>query len=260
MRDKYVGDVGDYYKYALLRHLSDSRHGGLKLGVVWYLFADPCVANDGNHRSYLGKPQRFRYLDPELYNAMPSLDDSAPRSVHAVERKGILPGARFFSEPLSLSHLPKGNSAAIAERIRHRGAWLERALAATIAADLIFVDPDNGLEVSSTPIHRDAAPKFTFYRELRPFWSRSQSLVIYQHKNLRQTSAAQMAERMGNLMEELPGATIDAVYFPSGSGRMFFVAAQPHHAALLRDRLNSFRAKTDGHIRSFPVALPVAAE
>ncbi len=36
MQNRYVGDIGDYAKYSLLRALSR----GCKLGVSWYLFPD----------------------------------------------------------------------------------------------------------------------------------------------------------------------------------------------------------------------------
>ena len=47
MQDCYVGDVGDFVKYGLLRALSD----GKRLGVAWYLRTDPDTtkADDGSH-------------------------------------------------------------------------------------------------------------------------------------------------------------------------------------------------------------------
>ena len=47
MQDQYVGDIGDFGKYGLLRHLFGRPEGAdaapedaLRLGVVWYLFPD----------------------------------------------------------------------------------------------------------------------------------------------------------------------------------------------------------------------------
>ena len=103
MQDKYVGDVGDYYKYGLLRHLIGHTAGDqsnrLKLGVVWYLFNDPCERNDGNHRSYLEErnSRLFRPLDPELYDAMSVFEDPTRRSVGEVDRLGH--SARRFDIP-----------------------------------------------------------------------------------------------------------------------------------------------------------------
>ena len=58
MRDRYVGDIGDFAKYGLLRAIGK----GKRLGVAWYL----CVGNeaprvdseevstgDGRHTAYL---------------------------------------------------------------------------------------------------------------------------------------------------------------------------------------------------------------
>ena len=260
MRDKYVGDVGDYYKYGLLRHLIGHTAGDqssrLKLGVVWYLFNDPCERNDGNHRSYLEErnSRLFRPLDPELYDAMSVFEDPSRRSVGEVDRLGILPGALTFPKPLSLSRLPRGTSDAIGDRIRYRNGWLDDAVGSTAGADIIFLDPDNGLQVPSTPFHRDAAPKYAFYSELLPFWTRGQSLVIYQHKNLHQKASAQITERQEELEVNLPGGAIRSVYFPSGSGRIFIVVAQPHHSELMLRRLDSFRRLGGDHIRSLPTS------
>ena len=37
MKNQYVGDIGDYGKYALLKAFSDN---GVKLGINWYLTDD----------------------------------------------------------------------------------------------------------------------------------------------------------------------------------------------------------------------------
>ena len=56
MKNRYVGDVGDFGKYGLLRHLagmtSEDDLDSLKLGMVWYLRPDDC-GNDGRHTGYL---------------------------------------------------------------------------------------------------------------------------------------------------------------------------------------------------------------
>ena len=47
MQNQFVGDIGDYAKYALLRRLSVGR----KLGVAWYLHPDSGAG--GNFIQYL---------------------------------------------------------------------------------------------------------------------------------------------------------------------------------------------------------------
>jgi hypothetical protein len=57
MQNRYVGDIGDYGKYALLRHLCACATGkSLRLGVIWCLFPDETINNDGKHISYLKDP------------------------------------------------------------------------------------------------------------------------------------------------------------------------------------------------------------
>ena len=43
MQDRYVGDVGDFVKYGLLRAI----RGTKRLGVAWYLHPDAGPAGDG---------------------------------------------------------------------------------------------------------------------------------------------------------------------------------------------------------------------
>ena len=83
MQDRYTGDIGDYIKYALLRALSP----GLKLGIAWYLYPDENHNSDGKHVQYLQDPQRWRHLDPELFDALKQIVESN-RSVSAVAAAG----------------------------------------------------------------------------------------------------------------------------------------------------------------------------
>lgn len=256
MRDNYVGDVGDFYKYGLLRYLTGQTANDslspLKFGVIWYLYPDPCKDTDGLHLDYLGDKlrDRFRPCDPQLYDALGKLVASNRRSVLEVQKRGILPATTdFFAEPLSFAGLPKGTRAAIDERLLYRQRWLNRALAATENADIIFCDPDNGLETKSTAIHQDKGAKFCFYEELAPFWQRGQSLIIYQHKNLHQTAAVQIANRTAELYKQFGGEATESVYFPAYGGRIFFLLVNKPHAHHFTTRLIPFKKKFRTHIR-----------
>ena len=63
MKNQYVGDVGDYGKYGLLRYISNK---GIHIGVNWYLTEDD-DSNDGKFISYLSKESERKY-DGELYD------------------------------------------------------------------------------------------------------------------------------------------------------------------------------------------------
>ena len=51
MKNQYVGDIGDYGKYGLLRFLANR---GIKIGVNWYL-TDDDGSSDGKFTKYLKK-------------------------------------------------------------------------------------------------------------------------------------------------------------------------------------------------------------
>lgn len=51
MKNQYVGDIGDYGKYSLLRDFAEA---GVKVGINWYLTEDD-GSNDGKFVDYLKK-------------------------------------------------------------------------------------------------------------------------------------------------------------------------------------------------------------
>jgi hypothetical protein len=93
MQDKYVGDIGDYFKYSLLRRLKK----GKLLGVFWYLFPDE-LNGDGSFIGYLEKPDKWRHLDPELFDALKSLKETNHRNVASITQSHVLDGALFSAE------------------------------------------------------------------------------------------------------------------------------------------------------------------
>lgn len=73
MQNRYVGDIGDFGKYHLLKSLCSGNDdkGDLSLGVVWYLVPDENHNEDGKHIRYLEQSAsnlaRFRKGDPLLF-------------------------------------------------------------------------------------------------------------------------------------------------------------------------------------------------
>lgn len=252
MRNNYVGDIGDFFKYGLLRSLSDGASDGLKLGVVWYLYEDPCKPTDGLHLDYLERKhrERFRLCNATLYDALKGIIDGKKRHVSEIPRRRILPeGTMFFEDPLSFAEFPKGSEASIRERLQYRNGWIARAMAKTACCTHVFFDPDNGLQIDSVPRHRDKAAKFCYFDDLAPFWNRGQSLIIYQHCNRNGSVQEQIAECKNQLLERCPGAAfVRGIYlFPYG-GRVFFVIAQDVHATTLRNGLDDFEQRFAAHI------------
>ncbi|MDP2948491.1 MAG: hypothetical protein Q8P22_03000, partial [Chloroflexota bacterium] len=128
MQDRYVGDLGDFGKYALLKSLCSSAFAEpeLRLGVVWYLVADERKGNDGRYTDYLKDTgqngARFRRCDPSLYDALRRIVHSEQRGVLSVRTGGVLPtGTAFYEEPLTFKDVP------VKGRLPHRSRWLRGA-------------------------------------------------------------------------------------------------------------------------------------
>jgi hypothetical protein len=223
MQDRYVGDVGDFAKYALLRRLvggPDERR--IRLGVAWCLFPDETHNNDGRYVSYLDRPA-FEGLDDRLLRTLRRIVGSGKRAVSSVSRSGIFPRETVF---FAASVADSGTRHSQADRLRHRTDWLARCLTKTETCDLVFFDPDNGLEVASVPKRHPNAGKYIYWDEVDPFWRRGQALLIYHHLN-RTASADQQVRRMQDRFRSmLGGGSAIPLVFRRGSCRIFWLACR----------------------------------
>jgi len=176
MKDQYVGDIGDYGKYVLLRALAQH----YSVGVNWYL-TPPDGKTDGKFTEYLTRvsdsmdSKLFQRLKELLYSADGTLLNKN-RNVAAIESSDILPNALFFNETIDFSKA--------IDRKAYRKDWVSRSLDALGQPDIIFLDPDNGLEVKSVPPTRKDGIKFVTYDEAQRYYERAKvALVIYNHRD-----------------------------------------------------------------------------
>lgn len=132
MQHRYAGDIGDYIKLALLRSLQKQR----RLGVAWFLYPDECHNADGRHTAYLREPDKWRHLDPDLFDHL-SDEVVTARSIHSL-KWALDVETSFVDEPVP-GRLPAP------ERSAARRLWFDNCLARLSQADLVFADPDNGL-------------------------------------------------------------------------------------------------------------------
>jgi hypothetical protein len=225
MQHRYVGDVGDFGKYALLRRLTGV--GGemkVRLGIVWCLFPNESHNMDGKYVSYLDAPH-FRDLDPDLLMALRNIVTKEERLVTSVLSAGILPTETVScEEPVTVPGLDR---IATRDRISYRSEWLRRCFERTEACDLVFFDPDNGIETASVPKHHPRAGKYIYWNELQPFWRRGNTLLIYHHLNRTVSTAQQIQVLRLRFRSEFDDAVIVPLVFRRGSSRVFCLV---HHA------------------------------
>lgn len=154
MQNRYTGDIGDFVRYALLRVLSE----GQQLGVAWYLYPDETHNNDGMHIKYLCRPEVWRPLDPELFDALADVINRwqtgvGQRTIAEALNRNLLPGAVFADELLDVDvRSPDWCQPGVWEtnwlaqfKRDWRARWFERVMAKMDGRDIVYVDPDNSL-------------------------------------------------------------------------------------------------------------------
>ncbi|MFP4641964.1 MAG: hypothetical protein ACLFPU_07290 [Dehalococcoidia bacterium] len=222
MKNQYFGDVNDYRKYGLLRALQSC--GEHKLLVVWMLTPDD-GGTDGQIRSYLQHPGEWEHFDPELYNRLLHILQSpvTPR-VSLLEGSGLLPRTAFYSETV-----PNDRDG--------RQSWREGLMNLASGADIVFFDPDNGIEVPSKPVGLNGSSKYVTWDEIKKVWDAGCSLLIYQH--FHRKPRHEFAECMASKLQECTGAALtEAFRMPNV---LFLLAAHPKHEASLREAIACVR-------------------
>src|ERR1039457_5750770 len=118
MQERYAGDVGDFGKFGLLRHLcgetAQDKHPRMKAGVIWYRVGDETHNADGRHTPYLDRNprngHRLRACHEAVYDWLAAVVSDNRRSVAALERADLLPNAVYWDAVISTP----------------RGGWLDR--------------------------------------------------------------------------------------------------------------------------------------
>lgn len=254
MQDRYVGDIGDYIKYALLRQIcgiKDVSAKELSLAVLWYLVPEENHNNDGVHTEYLKDENRDRFysFDSPLYDAIYRIikEKRHPREVPSIEKEGILPkGTVFYRDYLTYADIPAGNPAGQKQRKIFRKEWFHRALEISRNSDVVFLDPDNGLEVPSCHPFRDKGVKYVSKEEMEILLTRSlkQTIILYQHKQ-RKGFDQQIADQK-RVLHELGADTVFSVKCSNYSQRVFYVIPSHRDIEIICRRMEELKRIING--------------
>ena len=220
----------------------------MKLGLVWYLHHDERhgadgkrISRDGKFIDYLNPTlanlQQFGECDQELWNKLGHLVGLDARCVHCAELANILPGCTSYYGA-QLCYVPKMKPDKKAELRDH---WFQEAFKTTCEADIVCLDPDNGIAKNNTRMCHQDGPKFVYMDDLRAFWKRKQSLVVYHHLDMLAGKAENKIKAVvAQLQGGLEGAKPISLWFHRGTARVFFVIPQPEHKELIRERVDRF--------------------
>ena len=106
---------------------------------------------------------------------------------------------------------------------------------------IVMFDPDNGIG-RETKMYRRDGTKYAYLTELRLFWERNQSLVVYHHMSQGRTARAQTLDIGGWLEREFQVEVIPLL-FSRGTARVFFVVPQPDaNGVVIGDRVDRMLA------------------
>lgn len=226
MQNRYVSDVGDFGKYGLLRTLVKT---GLVLGVNWYLVPNESHNSDGKHTSYLND-SAYNDCDEELRSILKEILSMNNRNVESIKKSEIFPSNTVYFE--NILYFPP--SADWLERIEMRKYWHNAAMERMNNCDLIFLDPDNGLQVKSISIASKKGNKYLALNELQDYYSLGKSIVFYNHRERKPEEQYLNKFRKLKEYEVFKGASILGLKFRRGTIRDYIFVLQPEHTQLIK--------------------------
>jgi hypothetical protein len=245
MQDRYVGDVGDFGKYGLLNEICKKSNGGVRLGINWfYVTKKERKEGDGKRTiNYLrdGSKDSKKYRAcfpelPELYAKLKGIVDDGRRSIKEIEKGLILPKETiFYSKPLPYSSLNPS------EREEDRKNWFKESLTKLKEADIIFLDPDNGVQTAKVRKTQIKAIKYVFEDEIKAYYELGKSLVLYHHRGRKPES--EHSRRIAELGQITSCNGIKVLRFKRVSIRYFIFLLQKDHQDLIAQTIDYLRSE-----------------
>ena len=174
---RYLGGIGDFGKFALLRHLMRDR----RLAVCCYLRSENDEAKDRErHFDYLKHRDEFRHFAPELFDQLTEFDGGR-RSVAAplteLQTSKMLGNAVFLSK-----QVPK--------QVSLRRRWVDELVASAHGANLVFLDPDHGIQ------GKRLTDRHVALAEIAALRLPHRALIISHQQSDRQSEVKLLADRM----------------------------------------------------------------
>lgn len=230
MQNRYVADVGDFGKYGLLRSIVKTN---LTLGINWYLTPDENNNGDGKHTSYLQK-DAYRQCDEQLYYILKKIVAGNQRNVDSIQKFDVFPkDTKFYNEILDFH-----KEANWINRSELRNSWHERALEKLCSRDIVFLDPDNGLQVSSTSLTSEKGNKYIGYKELEDYFNLGISIIFYNHRERKSEEDYLNKFRKLKGIDAFKNSTIIGLKFKRGTTRDYIFILQPQHVCAIKDCCN----------------------
>lgn len=188
------------------------------------LDADPkrWRARAGGHIEYLHQCEKWSHFDPDLFDALyKAIIVDKERNVVRAETASILDPEVFCFYKKELT-----------DNVHEREEYFQEFLSFAQGRDLVFFDPDNGLEVKSTPRGRKNSSKFLYFEELSKTFSVGHSVLVFQFFMMQKPEDV-ISEKTGQIFSRLKVEEIATFNTPSV---IYFLVPQSKHLHELRQR------------------------
>jgi hypothetical protein len=192
----------------------------------------------------------LKSCDEALYENLCQIVQNSARNLSQIEKQRILPPETlFYREAIPFPQKPCSSVLARTHQLSSREGWFKEGFQALQTANLVFLDPDNGVASKKIQKHSHRSVKYAFLDEITPWLQRDQSVVLYQHQR-RQPLERQISEQL----RELAGAEGAgwALSFHRQSVRIYYVLPGKKHRRQLEERSEAFlrsRWGKDEHFR-----------
>jgi len=168
MKEQYIGDVKDYFKYSLVEFLS--KVYDKKVLFAWML-TPPDGTTQGNDVNYLNNPKKYAGYNPKLYKELQKMIfENRQKSLESIEKILENEDYFFFNDELPIDK-------------EDRRKYFSKLDGLTInnKIGLVFFDPDNGIEVKSFPKGTRKSNKYIYWDEIENFWFKGRDMLIFQY-------------------------------------------------------------------------------
>lgn len=214
MKNQYVGDIGDFGKVLILKHLAGL---GFKIGINWVLTKNDNRA-DGKHRDYIDYREKdcLCCCDGEIFESILPLvkREKEDRKIEDLESiiRGFSKKTVFYSEYFD---------GIVSRIIRDRDAFNKLTQS---VANLVFFDPDNGIDGEE-----GTSSKHVFLSDLKRYWKRKQSLLTYHHLSRQDTHEEQIAKLKHDFKKAFPDGRVYTYHLRRGTARVYVLCIREEH-------------------------------
>jgi hypothetical protein len=234
MQLRYVGGIGDFGKFALLRHVMKHR----RLAFCCYLTGGNEETKDRErHFDYLKYPEDFRHFAPEVFDQLAEFCGGRRGVVDPLtelQTSRILGNAVFLRK-----EVPKGASL--------RRLWVDELVGSVCGANLVFLDPDYGIE------GKRLTNRHVALAEIAALKLPGRALIIGHQQSGRRSEVKFLADRMRSLGCD----PVEIIRLRLVTSRLYVIV---DHDSAMSDLIATFVRKWGHRVKSYRGRAPVPAD